>query len=89
MPKYGSWAVRREQSSAICKCDRMQCLQCSCNVSQALSNTLWAMSKLGFKDTAFMHAIAGCAIAKIATFNAQNIANSVSKRLTSKHIGHA
>lgn len=45
---------------------------------QALSNTLWAVSKLGYKDEELMHAIAGCATAKIASFNAQNIANTVS-----------
>ena len=44
---------------------------------QALSNSLWAVSKLGFVNGPFMEAIAAEVTAKIGTFNAQNIANSV------------
>lgn len=45
---------------------------------QALSNTVWAFSRLEEKHTALLSAVAGQARLKMRTFNAQNVANTVS-----------
>lgn len=44
---------------------------------QALSNTVWAFSKLEEKNTRLFAAVATQAQLKIRTFNAQNVANTV------------
>lgn len=44
---------------------------------QALSNTVWAFSKLEVLDAALFAAIAREATGKLPRFNAQNIANTV------------
>ena len=46
--------------------------------AQALSNTVWAFSKLEVLDEELFSAIAREAIEKLPGFNAQNIANTVS-----------
>jgi hypothetical protein len=42
-----------------------------------LANTIWAFSKLGQDDVFLLDAIAEETTARIATFNAQNLANTV------------
>ena len=49
----------------------------SCHVVQALSNTVWAFSKLEVLDEELFDAIAKEATGKLPRFNAQNIANTV------------
>ena len=53
---------------------------------QALSNTLWAMSKFGFKNAALLDAMATCAAQRMSAFNAQNMANTVrNARISNAH----
>lgn len=47
------------------------------DVAQALSNTVWAFSKLEVLDEELFGAIAKEATGKLPRFNAQNIANTV------------
>ena len=49
--------------------------------AQALSNTVWAFSKLEVLDKELFGAIAREATGKLPRFNAQNIANTVRKIL--------
>jgi hypothetical protein len=54
--------------------------QCFCRGPQALSNTVWALSKLaapGERDEALLDAVAGAMLPALPDFNAQNIANTV------------
>ena len=47
---------------------------------QALSNTVWALSKLaapGERDEALLDAVAGAMLPALPEFNAQNVANTV------------
>ena len=46
---------------------------------QALSNTVWAFSKLEVLDVELFSNIAREAVAKLPRFNAQNMANTVSR----------
>ena len=45
---------------------------------QALSNSCWALSKLNISNEALLDALVAAATNKIHSFNAQNIANTVS-----------
>ena len=45
--------------------------------SQALSNTVWAFSKLGEEDKALLEAVAVASVPQLSQFNAQNLANLV------------
>jgi hypothetical protein len=44
---------------------------------QALSNTVWAFSKLGQEDKALLEAVAVASVPQLSQFNAQNLANLV------------
>jgi hypothetical protein len=44
---------------------------------QALSNTVWAFSKLGQEDKALLDAVAVASVPQLSQFNAQNLANLV------------
>lgn len=44
---------------------------------QALSNTLWGLSKLGIQADELMRGIGAQARSRLAEFNSQNLANSV------------
>lgn len=44
---------------------------------QALSNTIWAFSKLGQEDEALLEAVAVASVPQLSQFNAQNLANLV------------
>lgn len=50
---------------------------------QALSNTLWALSKLGFLNIPLLDAMAAVATKKLSEFNSQNIANTVGPNFAS------
>jgi len=45
--------------------------------SQALSNTVWAFSKLGEDEEALLDAVAAASVPQLPEFNAQNLANLV------------
>jgi hypothetical protein len=47
--------------------------------SQALSNSVWAFSKLGQEDKALLEAVAVASVPQLSQFNAQNLANLVSQ----------
>ncbi len=47
-------------------------------ILQALSNTVWALSKLDTLDETLFSAIVQQVLDKLTRFNAQNVANTVS-----------
>ena len=45
--------------------------------AQALSNTLWAFSKLGYEDSVLFPAVNRRVVAMLPSFSTQNLANVV------------
>lgn len=56
---------------------------------QALSNTVWSFSKLGQVHNQLLDTVAAVTLRKLSSFNAQNIANTVSlNRQRASALGH-
>ena len=80
----GCSVVRRSFAQLLDGDNRCLCLQhvppavLTLDPLQALSNTVWSYSKLGVMHDQLLNTVAAVTLRKLHTFNAQNIANTVS-----------
>lgn len=76
-PTGAGWPPASPAWRSTCPTPTLPCPLAPARPSQALSNTLWGLSKLGIQADELMEAIGRAARSQLYEYNSQNLANSV------------